>query len=104
MARATSGRSLVASWSWSAFVAVATTTVRPDWLAGARDASDLPVPVPAWMTRGGPVRVQRGRGAGAEGGGAAGRVTPPSLSSATASTVLRTADGQAGASAAHRGG
>ena len=40
---------MVASWSWSAFVAVATITVEPDSIAGTRYASVLPVPVPAWI-------------------------------------------------------
>ncbi len=45
------GRSFVASWSCSALVAVATTVLRPETIAGMRYASVLPVPVPACTKR-----------------------------------------------------
>jgi hypothetical protein len=44
---ARNGRSFSASWSWSALVAVATTTFLPLRMAGTRYAKDFPVPVPA---------------------------------------------------------
>ena len=45
------GTSFVSSCSWRAFVAVATTTRRPEESAGTRYARLLPVPVPASASR-----------------------------------------------------